>query len=82
MNTKIVIERAAIQTPGKLHTMEACPERLALTPGHYDELEVGNLELTILRSRHPVCPTCQHLEVASSADRVRFLLAGMAKRAS
>lgn len=78
----VVIERRGGLKPeqGVLHTMEACPERLALNKGTFDVAEPGEVELTVLKTRHVMCKTCLNLEVATSADRVRFLLAGLASK--
>jgi hypothetical protein len=57
-----------------LHSMEACPDRLALGPDVGESLLVDTAELAALKASHSVCHTCRHLEVAAGADRVRFLL--------
>ena len=81
-NNVIVIEWRAGMKPGQgvLHTMEACPERLALGKSNFDVVDPSPVELTVLKTKHGVCATCSDLEVASSADRVRFLLAGLASK--
>jgi hypothetical protein len=78
----IVIERREGLKPGQglLHTMDACPERLMLAKGSFDICEPTENELAVLRTKHVTCPTCTELEVASSADRVRFLLASLATK--
>ena len=80
----VVLERRLGMKAGQfvLHVMEACPERLALTKGSFDLVEVDPVALGLLKARHVSCETCQQLDVASSADRVRFLLAGISRKAS
>ncbi len=63
-----------------VHYVEACPERIALSGDACRKVTVSRNELEALKLRHRSCPTCQHLEVASSTDRVRFLLASLARR--
>lgn len=80
----LVLERRAGLQPGQavLHTMEACPERLALKSSDFDLVDADAVEVTVLKTKHVVCTTCAQLEVAASADRIRFLLAGLSKKAS
>lgn len=79
----VVLEQCPELKAGQsiLHTMEACPERLSLKKGSFDLVEVGPIDLNLLKVRNLSCKTCQQLDVASSADRVRFLLDGLSRKA-
>ena len=63
-----------------MHWMDACPDRLSLKAGSFDLVDAGQNEFSVLKTRYKSCQTCQQLDVATSADRVRFLLAGLAER--
>lgn len=78
----IVVERRAGLKPGQgvLHTMEACPERLALKSSDFDIVDADEVTLSVLKTKHQRCATCEKLEVAASTDRVRFLLANLATK--
>lgn len=80
----VVVENRAGLKPGQgvLHTMEACPERLALKSSDFDIVDADDVTLSVLKTKHLKCDTCEQLEVAASTDRVRFLLANLSKKAS
>lgn len=84
MNKKsiVVVERRAGPKEGQgvLHTMEACPERLALKSSDFDLVDADEVTLSVLKTKHLRCATCEQLEVAASTDRVRFLLANLATK--
>ena len=80
--TLVTLEKKTDRRPHTvvMHWMEACPDRLGLKGGGFDLVEAGADELGVLKARYNTCETCLQLDVASSADRVRFLLAGIADR--
>lgn len=80
--TLVTLEKKTDRRPFEvvMHWMEACPDRLALSGGNFDLFDASAEEFSELKTRHRLCETCQQLDVATSADRVRFLLAGLAER--
>ncbi len=77
---QVFIERREGALEGVLHVVEACPDLMILGDGAVEAQTVDDVSLGLLRARHPVCQTCQDLEVAASADRVRYLLASLTRR--